>query len=339
MASPNLTIIPPSLHTTDDVRLSLRSQIPAARTWAYFDHSAVSPLPSPTAQAMRNFVDQYEADGDWHWPAWSAIAARLRSTGAAMLHASTNEIALIPNTTFGINVVANGFRWDESGGTPNVVILENEFSSNLLPWMQLSHRGVEVRVVPVDPHGVVDLDRVRSHLDHRTQLVSASWVGYVSGYRLDLAQLSEMVHAVGAQLFVDAIQGLGAFACDVESLRIDYLAADGHKWMLGPEGAGLLYIRQSNLDRLQPAMLGWGSLQASHIFETSSMKIKQDASRYEGGSANHAGQIGLERSLQLLVDLGSHLPTELVGQTILENADLLVDRLRLSGWGVPSVGS
>jgi selenocysteine lyase/cysteine desulfurase len=332
MNNPLVSIIPASPGSTDELRRLMRSQIPVARNWAYFDHAAVGPLPKASADAMREFVSEAESDGDSCWPKWASAAQRLRSAGAQLLHCKKNEVALIPNTTFGINLIASSFPWrTHRGAPPNIVVLENEFSSNLLPWHQLSSFGVEVRHVPVDAHGVVDLNRIRSLMDSNTQLVSASWVGYVSGYRLDLARLSELVHGSEAKLFVDAIQGLGVFPCNVEELGIDFLAADGHKWMLGPEGAGFLYIREANLEMLRPMMLGWGSIQGAHTFNTHSMVLKKDASRYEGGSANHVGQIGLERSVQLLLELGCHVEPGLLGQAVLETASVLEDRLRGAG--------
>ena len=315
----------------------MRSQIPTAGHWAYFDHAAVSPLPKTSADAMRQFLTEAELDGDFCWPRWAAAARRLRSAGAQLLNCKTSEIALVPNTTFGINLVAQGMRWEQHRGTPaNVVVLANEFSSNLLPWNCLVDQGIEVRHVPVESHGIVDLDQIRNRLNSHTKIVSASWVGYLSGYRLDLAKLCEMVHDAGAKLFVDAIQGLGVFPCNLDDVGIDFLAADGHKWMMGPEGAGLLFIREKNLDLLRPMMVGWGSLEGAHTFSTQSMSLKNSASRFEGGTANHIGQIGFERSIQMLLELGSHVKIpgsdeSLLANTILETASILEERLRATG--------
>jgi selenocysteine lyase/cysteine desulfurase len=280
---------------------------------------------------MREFLDQAQFAGDFYWPDWAARAARLRSHAATLLHCECEEIALVPNTTFGINIVATCFPWQQFKSGSSVVVLENEFSSNLLPWLELRKQGIDVRVVPVDESGIVRLDAIRAKIDATTRLVSASWVGYASGYRLDLAKLCDMVHECGSQLFVDAIQGLGVFPCDVSSIPIDYLAADGHKWLLGPEGAGILFVRRSRLKELSPGMVGWGSIKASHHFQTSNMQIKEEASRYEGGSANHVGQIGLERSLSLLLDLGCHRSESPISGAVLETAELLENSLRKIG--------
>ena len=212
-----------------------------------------------------------------------------------------------------------------------MVVLENEFSSNLLPWLALKGRGVEVRTVAVPKSGVVSLDAIRDIMDATTRLVAVSWVGYLSGFRIDLAKLCEMVHSVGAQLFVDAIQGLGVFSLDTQQIPIDYLAADGHKWMLGPEGAGLLFIRQQNLERLEPLMQGWGSLQMAGKFQTANMELKNDASRYEGGSANHAGLIGFGESLAVLLNHGCNQKVNPVAAAVLDNANRIEDGLKSAG--------
>jgi len=308
---------------------SLRSLMPVAEKYAYFDHAAVGPIPQPAARAIQKWTEQALHHGDVFWPEWSAIAGQTRNAAAQLLHCDSCEIALIPNTTFGINVIAQGYPWSKlPNRSDSVVVLENEFSSNLLPWMSLERRGVEVRKVPVGPSGVVTLDSIRQRIDSTTRIVAVSWVGYFSGFRLDLASLCEMVHSAGAQLFVDAIQGLGVFSLDTKSLPIDYLAADGHKWMLGPEGAGILFVRQDNLEGLEPLMVGWGSLRMAHQFQTHEMVLKKDASRYEGGSANHVGQIGLSESLRILLDLGCNQVVNPVANAVLENAATIEHELR-----------
>ena len=181
---------------------------------------------------------------------------------------------------------------------------------------------------------MVSLDAIRNAIDASTRLVAVSWVGYFSGYRVDLAKLCELVHESGAQLFVDAIQGLGVFTLNTQEIPIDYLAADGHKWMLGPEGAGLLFIRQKNLERLEPLMLGWGSLQKAGNFRTDNMVLKDDASRYEGGSANHVGQIGFGESLDLLLNLGCNLADNPISAAVLDNALSIHEGLQSMGANV-----
>ena len=218
---------------------SFRQQMPVAQRWAYFDHAAVAPLPERTRAAVTRWVDLAATEGDTVWPSWSNRVEQCRGLAARLIHAEPAEIALVHSTTEGITLVAEGYPWQPGD---NVVTLDNEFPSNQYPWLNLASRGVETRRVPaVD--GRVDLDRLADACDARTRIVTVSWVGYASGYRVDLDQVAELAHRKGALLFVDAIQGLGVFPLDVQKTPIDFLAADGHKWLLGPEGAGLFYLR------------------------------------------------------------------------------------------------
>jgi cysteine desulfurase/selenocysteine lyase len=308
--------------------MAFRDEMTVAKSWAYFDHAAVSPIPRRTAHAMQSWADQASRDGDVPWLQWSMKANAARTLASRLLHCNTNEIALIPNTTYGINIVAMGFPWKPGD---SLVIPENEYPSNLLPWKSLARLGVEIRTIPVDPSGAIDIARIRQAIDHSTRLVSVSWVGYATGYRIDLGELCEVVHRAGAKLFVDAIQGMGAFDLDTRDIPIDYAAADGHKWMLGPEGAGVLYIRESNIEQLAPIMLGWNSVEASYEFHADAARLKKDASRYEGGSANLVGLIGFSESLSLLMELRGDREENWIAEKILRNAARVRDAIRSAG--------
>ena len=314
----------------------LRNEMPIAKKWAYFDHAAVGPLPGRSVRAIGKFAEEASVDGDFHWPAWSACASNLRKDAARLLGAQPGEIALVPNTTLGIQTIALAFPW-QSGDS--VVLPSNEFPSNKLPWLALESRGVQVRLVEPSPDGSIDLAKLAEAIDGSTRLVSLSWVGYSTGYRANLHEVCQIAHRKGAQVFVDAIQGLGVFPLDVNDVPIDYAAADGHKWMLGPEGAGFLYIRHSRLDQLQSVLAGWNSLEASHEFVCGGKGFKPSASRYEGGSANHVGLIGLGSSLGMLLEYGCNNPQSGFAKRVLEVTQRARDKLLSVGaklaWPTP----
>ncbi len=316
------------------VREQLRSQMPVSRTVAYFDHAAVAPLTAPAAQAIADYAAQARDQGDLPWLDWSATVARLRTDAASLLGASPDEVALVPNTTHGIGLVAEGFPWQAGD---NVVIPDNEFPSNVLAWKWLQRLGVELRRVPVDDSGKLDLSLLANAIDSRTRIVSLSWVGFSSGYRVPVGEVAELVHSRGGLFMLDAIQGLGAFEIDVAESQVDFLAADGHKWLLGPEGAGLLYVRHQHLDLLQPLGLGWNSLQSGG-FDPNSSHIKNSAARYEGGSTNMPGMLGLQASLGLLKSLHELKtgPGELspISAVILDNVQWLSEQLQRAGFEV-----
>jgi selenocysteine lyase/cysteine desulfurase len=275
--------------------------MPVTARWVYLDHAAVAPIPAPAQQAIAHWADEAAHDGATRWPEWDRRVHEVRGLAARLIATDEDEIALVHNTTAGISLVAEGFPW-QSGD--NVVTLANEFPSNLYPWMNLASRGVETRRVAVD-RGRVDVDRIAEACDERTRIVAASWVGFASGWRNDVAQLARVAHDNGALLFLDAIQGLGVFPLDVRATNVDFLAADGHKWLLGPEGAGILFIRREHLDRLRPLGVGWHSVGHDHDFDRIEPDWKPSAARYEGGSENTPGFIGLRASLQLLLAYGA----------------------------------
>jgi selenocysteine lyase/cysteine desulfurase len=249
------------------------------------------------------------------------------------LNAADDEIAIINNTTHGITLIAEGLPWQEGD---NIVTLENEFPSNLYPWMNLATQGVEVRQLPVEEGGRIDLDRIADACDARTRLITISWVGYGLGWRLDVGKLVEMAHDRNALVFLDAIQGMGVFPLDVRSTGVDFLAADGHKWMLGPEGAGVLYIRKEHLEMLRPIGVGWNSVVQGMDFDNIDLKLRPAAARYEGGSHNLVGMIGFAASLQTLVDFGLTAQSSPIAERVLEVTDYACERLEAIGAQVAS---
>ena len=262
--------------------------MPVAKKWAYFDHAAVAPLTAPAAAALQSWIAEALDEGDTIWPEWSRRVEATRASAARMIGATADEIALVPNTTAGISLVAEGLDWRPGD---NVVTLADEFPSNAYPWLNLASRGVETRRVPTD-NGRLDLDKLAAACDARTRIVSVSWVGYATGYRHDVAQIVEIAHAHGALMLLDAIQGLGAFPLDVRKTPIDFLAADGHKWMLGPEGAGIAYIRREHLDRLRPIGVGWHSVVHSSDYTRIEFDAQADRGPLRGRLAEHGRHVG-----------------------------------------------
>ena len=305
------------------VAARFRGAMPIASQVAYFDHAAVAPLPSPTREAVRAWLDQATEQGDVAWTGWARRLEEVRRRAAGLIGAEPEEMALVPNTTSGISLVAEGFPWQFGD---NVVTLANEFPSNQYPWMNLASRGVELRRVAVEG-GVVDLDRLAAACDARTRIVTVSWVGFATGWRIDVRQVAALCQRRGCLLFLDAIQGLGVFPLDVRVDGVDFLAADGHKWMLGPEGAGLLFIRREHLALLRPLMVGWNSVAQGTDYTRVELNLRADAARYEGGSQNMAGFIGLGASLDLLADLGLTSQASPIAEHVLAITDYACGRL------------
>jgi cysteine desulfurase/selenocysteine lyase len=309
-----------------------RQQMPVAQTWVYLDHAAVAPLPAPSREAIRQWCDEASETGDVAWPRWSTRVEEVRYRAAKLMAADPAEIAFVPNTTSGISLVAEGLPWRTGD---NVVILANEFPSNQYAWMNLKGRGVQTHRVQIEA-GISPINALLASCDDRTRLVAVSWVGYASGWRLDVADLVEQMHRRGILVLLDAIQGLGVFPLDVQQTGIDFVAADGHKWMLGPEGAGLLFVRREHLEHLRPLMVGWNSVQQRHNFHEIELNLRRDAARYEGGSANMVGLLGLGASLDLLAGLGLSATESPVAERVLALTGYAIESLQATGARVTS---
>ena len=244
-----------------DVWDELRAtEFPVARRWAYLDHAAVAPLPRRSGDALRAWTLEQEENGVVSWPAWAENVEVVRDRVARLLNADRDEIAFVSSTTQGIGLIAEGFPWRDGD---SVVIPAEEYPSNIYPWMNLAARGVSVRLVPSRDGRIWPEDLIEA-MDPSTRVLAISHVEFASGFRNDLDRLVELCRSRGVALCVDAIQGLGPLTIDVRRTPIDFLAADGHKWLLGPEGAGLLYVRRDWIDRLRPIGVGWHSVVGSY---------------------------------------------------------------------------
>src|SRR5215831_13116000 len=225
---------------------ALRDEMPVTRRWAYFDHAAVAPIPSRSQQAIAEWAAEVTENGELGEPRWLSRVEGIRRSFGALLNADPLDVAFVKNTSEGIGFVAEGYPWQPGD---NVVTASEEYPSNIYPWMNLASRGVEVRFVPSRGPRIL-VDDVRERVDGRTRIVSLSFVEFSSGFRNDLDAVGSLCRERGVHFFVDAIQGLGALPLDVQRTPVDFLAADGHKWLLGPGGAGVFFVRRELIDFL-----------------------------------------------------------------------------------------
>jgi cysteine desulfurase/selenocysteine lyase len=300
------------------------AEFPVARNWAYLDHAAVSPLPRRSAVAGRAWADDQAENGAVDWLAWERKVEALRDGLAAWTGAHRDEIAFVSSTTHGIGLVAEGFPWNEGD---NVVVPAEEYPSNILPWMNLASRGVSVRLVPTRDDRVW-IEDLRDAMDDRTRMLAVCHVEFATGFRNDLDALGDVCRSRGVALFVDAIQGLGPFEIDVSRTPIDFMAADGHKWLLGPEGAGFLYVRRDWIERLRPLGIGWHSVVSSYNTPEVALDLKPNAQRWEGGSFVMPGLQGLAASMSLLTEIGPRV----VSERILDRAEGAREASASAGW-------
>jgi len=270
------------------------------RNWIYFNHAATAPYSKMTAEAMERYIKDMTENGGMHYEQWESTREDLRQLAGNLLNGRIEEIALISNTSEGANIVAQGLALEPGD---NIVIPEGEFPANFYPWRNLEGKGVATRIVPL-VDGRVQIEDIVSYMNDRTKLVALSSVAYHNGFRPDLQTLGNLLHSRGIPLYVDAIQSLGVLPMDVAACRISFLSADGHKWLLGPEGAALFYCSMEALPLLKPAYVSWMSVREPSRFDLISQDLAEGARRFECGTPNFAGVAGPRQSLKMLLEIG-----------------------------------
>lgn len=305
---------------------ALRALFPVTRNLIYLNHAAVGPLSKPAFDAIEAFARDQRDFGALHWKSWYAEYDRLRQSAAQLIHATPSEIAILKNTSEGLSFVANGMRWREGD---NVITTDLEFPSNAVPWKRLEKRGVQCRIVK-STAGAWALDDVARLIDDRTRLVTVSSTAFHNGFTPDLDALGALCASRGALLCVDAIQSLGALPIDVRRSNISFLAADGHKWMCGPEGAALFYVAAEHRQELDVIEDGWTNIDRRGKFIDCPIDLLPDARRFEAGSLNSTGIHGLRASIDLLLEIG----IDAIAGEVIRLATRTADRLEEIGWRV-----
>jgi selenocysteine lyase/cysteine desulfurase len=303
---------------------SFRTLFPVTNNLVYFNHAAVGPLSARAAEAMAWHAHDQRDYGALHWRDWYAEHDALRKVASRMIGSRPDEIAVVKNTSEGLSFVAQGLRW-KSGD--NVITNALEFPSNMTPWRRLEERGVECRVAATP--SVSDLEPL---IDPRTRLVTVSSVAFHNGFTADLSAIGELCAAKNVRFCVDAIQSVGVLPTDVRAAKIDFLAADGHKWMCGPEGAGLFFVAAERLDELDVLENGWTNIQRQGKFLGCPIDWQPDSRRFEPGSPNTNGIYGLRAALTLLEEIG----ISAIAERALLLAGRLADGLESIGWNVAS---
>jgi cysteine desulfurase/selenocysteine lyase len=293
-----------------------RREFPITGRYIYLDHAGISPLPLRAQRAIEGFLSESVQGAAFHYPRWSQQVAAVRSSCARLIHARPEEIAFVKSTSHGLSLVAGGLDWRPGD---RVLVYEKEFPSNLYPWLNLKRKGVEIVSIPFRD-GRISIEDIASRIDSRTRLVAISSVQFTNGFAVDLRNLGLLCRTNNVFLCVDAIQSLGVLPMDVQAFNIDFLSADAHKWLLGPEGLGVFFCRQELAERIEPPLVGWKSVQNELAFEKPELRFKNDALRFEEGSLNMMGIVGLGAALGLLFEIG----IERIADRVLELGDAII---------------
>ena len=286
--------------TADPTLESYRALFPVTTRYTYLNHAAVAGLPRPATDALAAYWQTQSEDAVYSEAAAMPRIEHNRTQMARLIGADPDEIAWVQNTSVAVSLVAGNLRWQPGD---NVVTTAEQFPTNVYPWLALRDEGVETRLVPRRSGRVLISDLV-AHMDARTRLVAVSWVEFNSGYRQDIPALAAICRERGALLLVDAMQGIGGLAADVHAWDVDFVAMAAHKWLLGPQGLGTLYVRRARLDDLRPRMIGWRSVVDAGDYANYAQPWLPSASRFEGGTPNLSAHVAFAPVLDLLLEVG-----------------------------------
>ncbi|WP_406659887.1 cysteine desulfurase [Methanolobus sp. ZRKC3] len=279
---------------------SVREDFPVLKDVIYLDSAATTQTPVPAVKAMEDFFYKYAGN---HGRGAHRLARETtnhyedaRESVADFLNADANKTVFTRNATESINIVSRGFPW-ESGD--NVIVTLVEHHSNLLPWMRLKEIGVELRIVKPAISGIVDPEDIADAIDDRTRMVAVNHISNVFGSIQDVGSIVKLAHKHGVKVLVDGSQSAGHMPIDIKSLDPDFFVTPGHKGLLGPQGTGVLFMKDP--DEIEPVFLGGGMVnsvtESGYVPEASPTK-------FEAGTPNIPGVIGLGRAVEYVKDIG-----------------------------------
>jgi cysteine desulfurase/selenocysteine lyase len=280
---------------------------PSKKSSIQFNHAAICPLPARAAAALAVYAGNLSSRGGLDWRDWPAKADEVRGLAARLIGCDervggASSISIVPNTTWGLDIVAQGL---ELSAGDSIVTTASEFPANLTPWVALEEKGLTVRRVPTRD-GAFTAEDILAACDGRTRLVSVSLVAFHTGFRAPVETLGDFCRSRGILLGLDGIQGVGAQRVDVSGWNVDFLSADGHKWMLGPEGCGILFTTPDLRGRLTPPP-GWTNLARAHAADyrvPQKLEYRTDGARFEPGALPTPALYALAASLALLLEIG-----------------------------------
>ncbi len=301
-----------------------RDEFPVTDRYIYLNHASLGPLPRRTADAMAAFVADFRDRGVLAEETWMPVVERTRTLAAQLLNVEPATVAFTKNTSQGLGIVASSVPW-RAGDV--IVTVRGEFPANVYPWLALRQQGVQLRFV--EPRrGLITLDDLRAAL-HGARMLTISWVQYNTGFRCDLAAISQLCRDMGVLLCVDAIQGAGALPLNLSATPVDFCAFGVQKWLLGPQGVGILYVSPVVRDLLHPTNVGWlGVGWRDYAAFDYDSPLLDSAARYEEGTRSLVGLAGLEQSLALILEAG----VENIATHLQHLTDALVAALQERGY-------
>jgi selenocysteine lyase/cysteine desulfurase len=307
--------------SNEDLR---QSEFPVTKKMVFLAHGGDCPLPKRVADAVANYARQCTA-GDQENFVFPAVLNEGRKLASELLNCQPDEIAFVGPTSLALSLIASGLKFRKG---ENILIYFDDYPSNVYPWLAMADQGVEVRMMNVRELGVIRPKDVMGQVDENTRLVALASCHFISGYRIDYQAIGKYLRQRNILFCLDAIQTVGAFPTTVES--VDLLAADAHKWLLGPCGAGLLYVNKAIQERLTPPIYGWHNVRCPNYVAQEQIVFRPGSQKYEAGTHNLLGIVGLVAALQLVAELGiEHIASELSRKRL-----WLADAIQTKGYAV-----
>lgn len=308
------------LLTDEALRLK---EFPVAKEKVFLGHAAVCPMPRRVAEAVSNFSGQ--CTGGDQETILPDLVEDTRKLGARLLNCQTEEVAFVGPTSIGLSYVASGLKFRRGD---NVLVYFDDYPSNVYPWMALAEQGVEVRLLNVRNLGVIRAKDVTGQVDENTRLVALASCHFISGHRIDVAAIGKYLRDRKILFCLDAIQTLGAFPTPIDC--VDFLAADSHKWLLGPCGTGLFYVRRELQEKLNPPVYGWHNVRCPNFVSQEQITYRGGAKKFEAGTHNLVGIAGLAAAMGLILEVG----VENIADELRRKRTLLVPALQARGFTV-----
>ena len=306
--------------TNEELR---QHEFPVTKNKTFLGHAGVCPLPRRVAQAMIDCASGGTLGDQETFVLQQLTAAR--KAGAQLLNCQPDEVSLVGPTSLALSYVAAGLNFRKGD---NILIYHDDYPSNVYPWMALAEKGVKVRLMNIRHLGIIRKVDVMGQVDEDTKLVALASNHFISGHRLEHDAIGQFLRERNILFCLDAIQTLGAFPTTVEN--VDFLAADSHKWLLGPCGAGLFYVKKDLQEKLNPPVYGWHNVRNPNFVAQEKIEFRSGAAKFEAGTHNLIGLAGLLAAMELALEIGvGNIATEL-----LRKRAWLVSALQAKGYTV-----
>src|ERR1017187_4139297 len=301
-----------------------RHEFPVTQDKIFLAHAGDAPLPRRVAEAVASYAHQ-ATTGDQEKFVYPGILEKGRKLGAQLLNCQSSEVAFVGPTSLALSFIASGLKLRKGD---NILVYFEDYPSNVYPWMALADQGVEVRLMNARGLGLIRPKDVMGQVDENTRLVALASCHFISGFRIDLQAIGKYLRGRNILFCLDGIQTLGAFPTTMEA--VDLLAADAHKWLLGPCGAGLMYVRRATQGMINPPIYGWNNVRCPDYVAQEQIVLRTDSQKYEAGTHNLLGIVGLVTAMELLLELG----VENIARELLRKRALLVPALQAKGFTV-----